>query len=121
MLQGTLISTIDPPRFALDHVRGAEGDMLWLSRFLRYGQDGRPLWNVESAVPLPPARPDETLVMGCEVGGTYDAGLVALVRYEEDQEWLADVLHAWRADESRGTLDEIPTAGIRCLNEGWGV
>lgn len=54
----------------------------------------------------------------CQLRGTEDMAVVAIVRYEE-REWL-QAREAWRLDVAAGRLVPLRAADVRCANEGYG-
>jgi hypothetical protein len=45
----------------------------------------------------------------------------AVVRPESDKEWWHDVRKAWTVDLTTGKISPIPTKGIACFNEAYGL
>lgn len=83
---------------------------------------GKARWTVTDAVPFPPLPEDYFLALTtCEVDGKKDETIVAAVRGSEVEEWLEDVMWAQRFDVATGKFVEHASAGVRCLNEGWGL
>lgn len=86
----------------------------------RVGQHAR--WLVTDEMPYPHLREDEQLAVGiCERAGHLDPKVMAIVADGGDVEWYADVRVAWRLDGELGRFTQVPGAGIRCMNEGFGL
>lgn len=86
----------------------------------RVGQRAR--WRVTDEMPYPHLRKDEQLAVSiCERDGVLDPKLMAIVVDGGDVEWYSDVRTAWRLDGESGRFTQLPTEGIRCMNEGWGL
>ena len=84
------------------------------------GGDGHPAWRVLDVMPYPPMGPDRVLAIAqCERDGVADGAILAVVALR-DREWLEPAEHAWRLDFASGRFVEIATAGLRCMNEGYG-
>lgn len=56
----------------------------------------------------------------CARNGTRDPAIAAISIYQ-DNEYFGRVIKAWRANIQAGTIDEIPTDGIVCSNDGYGA
>ena len=44
-----------------------------------------------------------------------------MVRIDLRRKWWRDIRKAWRVELDTGTISLVPTKGIACLNEGFGV
>lgn len=80
---------------------------------------GRSLVTDQLSFPRIP-RGHDIVFANCERDGKRDETVLALVKTTKT-EWWSQVLSAYRADLNTGRFEKIPTKGIRCLNEGWGV
>ena len=92
--------------------------ILGLESMKTFGKE--PLWRIVAALE-PDALSDSGLdaVHGtCQLRGTDDGAVVAIVRYEE-REWLA-AREAWRFDHATGRFAPLRSADVRCANEGFG-
>jgi len=47
--------------------------------------------------------------------------IFAVVRLDLRRKWWRNVRKAWKVDLGTSTISPVPTKGIRCLNEGFGV
>lgn len=94
---------------------------LFGARMAGRDEAGKAHWVVTDAVTYPTLPEGYLLVIAtCEADGKKDETIVAVVRGSE-AEWLADVLWARRYDLGTEKFVELPSRGVRCLNEGWGV
>jgi hypothetical protein len=95
---------------------------LFGARLAGRDNSGKARWTVTDALPFP-AMPEGFLLAmtTCEVDGKQDETIVAAVRGSEVEEWLEDVVWARRFDVATGKFVEHASAGVRCLNEGWGL
>jgi hypothetical protein len=83
--------------------------------------DGKPLWTITDAMPYPSLPAGYALrISTCERDGKADETVFAAARITDD-EWYEDVLWARRYDIAAEKFVEVPSAGVRCLNEGWGL
>jgi len=81
------------------------------------GQQAR--WTITDVIAYPVLRRDEIVsIATCERDGEPDAAVVAVVDTVGAEEMYDAVRWAVRLD--RGKFVEVPTAGIRCYNEGYG-
>jgi hypothetical protein len=97
--------------------------MLWLEKILDYDRSGKPYRQVLDLADLPdlPGDFSEQLFFSCRRNGEPDPEILAIAKYDPDQEFLTEILHAWRANRDAGKIESISTEGIRCENPGWGV
>ncbi|HYW06748.1 MAG TPA: hypothetical protein VE913_07320 [Longimicrobium sp.] len=119
--RGTTLGTADTAGFALAEVTVGRERLLWLGR--RSGErSGAATWTVTDALVLPPLGADRQLILAlcgspASAGGvTIDPEIVAVAR-AGDAAVLREIEAAWRANRSTGRFQEVPTAGIACLNE----
>lgn len=79
------------------------------------------VWTHTDLIPHPKSSSSESVVTQCEVKGKPDPAVLALVKVEEGVEMWTAIRWAVRLDTSTGKFTEIPVAGIKCLNEGYGL
>jgi hypothetical protein len=80
-----------------------------------------PTWQISDAVDAPAlAAGFELQLLGCRINGEDDSGLVAAVRYGED-EYSSDITWARRYDTASGKLADVPLDQVDCGNPGYGV
>ena len=84
-------------------------------------EDGKAIFvNVDSlTISKPP--PEYGLVFACGVNDGPVTGEIFAVAHYVEQQYLTEVLHAWRIDLERLRFVSIPTEGLRCYNESYGV
>lgn len=97
--------------------------MLWLGTIVSYDSSGNATKKVLDVINLPdlPADFSEQLFHLCRQNGVNDPEIVAIAKYDAKQEFLSDVVRAWRANRQQGKLEEISVEGISCENPGWGT
>jgi hypothetical protein len=79
-------------------------------------------FRVTDVLLIPPVAKDHTLTFLCEPPRTNVAvKIFAVVRLDLRRKWWRDVRKAWKVDLGTGTISPVPTKGITCLNEGFGV
>lgn len=98
--------------------------MLWLQKIISYNSAGIPLWEVLDAIALPNNYDKDkinNIFIACEINRKLDPELVVIAKYEQDKEYITQIIKAWRANRSIKKFQEIPPQNIRCINPGWGV
>lgn len=72
-------------------------------------------------MPFPEIRKGEEVVYGmCERNGAVDQTILAVAK-TEDAELYTKIRVAYQANLETERFESIPTAGIGCANEGWGL
>ncbi|HEY0683061.1 MAG TPA: hypothetical protein VGD45_12075 [Steroidobacter sp.] len=95
--------------------------ILYGSRLAGRDESNHALWTITDAMPYPEVPEGYTLaVASCQDNGERDEGIVAVVRLAET-EWLTEVLWIRRYNFGTKKFIEHPSAGVRCINEGWGL
>lgn len=90
------------------------GDMIWLDSIVGPSEKP-PRKMVKAALSLPRLAADERLVLAsCDVSGTLDPLVVAIVVNEPNVTRYTKVRQAWRADVHASRFDVIPIDGIVC-------
>lgn len=81
--------------------------------------DGTARWLVTGHLTLPPPQEGYDVQIGtCRRSGVDDQTIVAVARLSPDSETSDAVVWAAQLDRSSGTLAELSTAGIDCVNVG---
>lgn len=81
-----------------------------------------PRWTVYDRLPHPSLRKDESVAVAlCQRDGVDDQFIVAVVREAEDRQWLEAIRWAARFDTAQGRFSPIDVAGVRCINEAYGL
>lgn len=79
-------------------------------------------WQVLDAIPVPPVPADFELLWGtCRFNGREESNIVAIVRSDDTQQLLNEVIWARRADIDSGRFAVPPLAAVDCLNLKLGV
>jgi len=103
--------------FAVDVMRYRGHDYLWLSKKLGVDSRGRNRWELRDFMPAPRYPRDQTLVIGeCGDPSGTDPEILAVVKYDPDEEWMKPVYAAWRADRRNERFVPIDTKGFSCRN-----
>jgi hypothetical protein len=109
--------------YAINVLTDADGTPRHLagSRAAGHDADGHPAWTITDALPFPPLAANELMAIAtCEVDGEADETVVAVVRHV-DAEWHEAATWARRYDIATEKFVDVPAAGVRCYNEGWGL
>jgi len=57
----------------------------------------------------------------CRRDSILDSEIIAIAKYDENQEQFTRILKAWKADRVTGKLRTIEIKGITCMNECYGA
>ena len=83
---------------------------------------GKPRWRLTDRMPHPVLGSNEALVVGmCESDGVASPSLMAVATLDPEAEWSSRVSAAWRLEEDSGRFVRVGAAGVRCMNEGFGL
>ena len=121
-VSGTIIGhPIEGLTYSVAWISKGQEQMLWLTSTPSDGKKGEIIWTILDAFTLPKYKPGETLVIGfCTLNNESDPEILALVKYEEDQEVFRHVTKAWRANRGTKKFETIKSNGISCANESYG-
>ena len=120
---GALVS--DPYKDAKDYklteVHRGRVRMLLFDSLTHRDAAGMPHWEVKDVLVLPRVPRNQLITYSlCWLGGRLDREIAAVVEYT-DTEYFTRVRRAWRANRATEKFEAIPTKGIKCENEGYGV
>jgi hypothetical protein len=102
-------------------VKGPQGLALYVGKAVPREGMNKPLWLVTDEMLYPNApKGFQTVIAACQRNMKRDETILAVVK-TADTKWYTSVRAAYRVDLESGTFRKIPTKGIRCENEGWGV
>jgi len=94
---------------------------LYGARLVGRNDAGKATWRVTDAMPYPALPQGHALsIATCTNDGENDETIIAAVNVT-DTEWYKSVLWARRYDINSGKFVDHPIAGLRCLNESWGL
>jgi hypothetical protein len=81
-------------------------------------------FRITDVLVVPPLEEGQEVAFYCRVKGSKrKRAIVAVIQpdYEKQEEWWKDLLRAWTISLDSGQLAIIDTAGVECVNEGWGL
>ena len=112
----------DPIEFRISDAAYQGQRVLLLEHVYERDSSGHLTWEVADAMPLPAVPDGHTLVRGtCSAAGSAAGSIAAIARADARRGAPYRVVtRAWRADLKRRRLEEIPTAGLRCVNKPLG-
>jgi hypothetical protein len=125
-LGGSVIGMHDGTEYGLGHVCRGKTHQLILRRFVSWDKQGKESWENLGRLVLPRLRTDELLVYGtwstCRrgAGADPDPAIIAIVAKTKEPEFK-NIRKAWRANVESRNIARIPTAGIVCANDGYGL
>ncbi len=109
------------PQYALSLAsRRDGGDTLFLSRLLFNDEQGCAHWKIVYSFELPKRQAGTDLAFECRVNGLEDRAVLAFARKVDERE-EASVVSAWRVMIEEEKIVAIPTTGIVCTNQGYGL
>jgi hypothetical protein len=120
---GSLISEIgDKREYGVAEVHKGRTKLLWFERIKHFDDEGKPYWELMDAIVVPPHPKGQVLVYSfCWMNNHPDKEIAAIVDYQADAEYFTRVRKAWRANRQTEKFEVIPTKGIKCENNGFGV
>jgi len=116
---GYLLETENPGKFSIEVVNVGSLKAVWMGSFLYHDDQGKAHWKVIAALPPRPLPEGYYFSSGnCMNRGNAQPEIVAIIK-KEDKKMLTGIKKAWRADPQKKHFEELPPAGIQCINEGW--
>lgn len=112
----------DDRQYGLAQVHRGRVQMLWFEFMTHRDSAGTPYWELKDVFVVPRTRRHEKLIYAsCFSGGKPDREVVAVVDRRQDAEFYTRVSRAWRANRATEKFEEMPTRGVKCENEGYGM
>ena len=120
---GSLVSAVgDAKEYGLAEVHRSTTKMLWFERLTHRDDKGVAYWEVTDVMVLPRITKKQVLVFAfCLLNNQPDGEIVAVADYVEGVQYFTRVRRAWRANRQTEKFEVIPTKGIKCENEGFGL
>ena len=88
---------------------------------LTHRESQKAFFQIVAVLEIPPLADREIVVARmCYLNDEWDMNLVAIVE-DEDEDWYTNVKRVWRANPNPASFDEIPTTGVKCSNEFYGL
>ncbi len=88
---------------------------------LTHRESQKAYFQIVAVLEIPPLADREIVVpQVCYLNDEGDKNLVAIVEHE-DERWYTNVKRVWRANPNPASFDEIPTTGVKCRNEYYGL
>lgn len=101
----------DKGDYSLMMVLEGADKMLWLSKIVRYDENGSAFWEVKDVLDLTNLEAGLTLLPdGCSLNGALDSEILVAGRN-------GAIVLAWRANTALGRFEVIPTDGIHCNSD----
>ncbi len=119
-IAGFLIDDKPTSYYGVARIRHDSGEVIWLEKLLYRDNEGRPHWEIKSAVAEPKLEKGYDYFLGtCMKNGVHQRQIIALVKLE-DKEIQTAIERAWWVDLNRESIFETLVSGITCYLEGWG-
>ncbi len=97
------------------------GHTVLLLDSLTHRESRKAYFQIVAVLSIPPLADREIVVpQACHLNDEGDKNLVAIVEHE-DERWYTNVKRVWRANPNPASFDEIPTTGVKCRNEYYGL
>ncbi len=88
---------------------------------LTHRESRKAYFQIVAVLSIPPLADREIVVpQVCYLNDEGDKNLVAIVEHE-DERWYTNVKRVWRANPNPAGFDEIPTTGVKCEDEFYGL
>ncbi len=104
--------------FRARSVKSRGNQLLWLQIGAGHGVSGAAEWTVLASL-IVPIKGDERIFFGCRVNKRRVRRLVALGLWE-DGPYFTEMHRAWKVNIASRSFDEIPAAGVDCVNSDHG-
>ena len=97
--------------------------MLWLEKMNGRNQEGKALWAVTDVLYLPALQENQVIVpTACLLNDVLDPEILVLAFLDDESAirrylYNSNILLAWRADQTTGRFEEMPTTNIECWAE----
>ena len=105
--------------YDFSHVATPRGEMIWFDTIAASPNHGPPPHMVRAELTIPPLASDERVFMAsCDVNGTLDPLVVAIVVSEPNVTRFTKVRQAWRVNVRGARFDVIPVTGVTCEDPG---
>lgn len=119
-----IASALGPERvcdYSIGLLRTPGGLLFYLGKSAPRVDPKNPRWLIMDQMPFPEKSKGEEVVYGmCERNGAIDQTILAVAK-REDAELYTKVRVAYRANLKTERFEAIPTAGIACVDDGWGL
>jgi len=97
------------------------GHTVLLLDSLTHHESKKAYFQIVAVLEIPPLADREIVVpQMCYLNDEWDKNLVAIVEHE-DKLWYTNVKRVWRANPNPASFDEIPTTGVKCRDEFYGL
>lgn len=107
--------SVTPGNFDFALVNTPRALMIWLDSITDSRGAGGPAKIVRAELAIPPLASDERVFMSsCDVNGTLDPMVVAIIVDEPNVTRYTKVRQAWRANARASRFDVIPVDGLSC-------
>ena len=117
-------------QFGIEDYNGAEyiveileylGHTVLVLDSLTHLESRKAYFQIVAVLEIPPLADGEIVVPRvCYLNDEWDKNLVAIVE-DEDERWYMNVKRVWRANPNPASFDEIPTTGVKCEDEFYGL
>ena len=110
---------LDPEVYGIAQMDYLGAPIVLLDTLVGQASDGQALWVVLDAMHVPARTASLVIKGGCQIGGTDDLGVLALVK-QEQVEIYTDIRAAWRANLRSRRFEPVAPETVTCVNEGFG-
>lgn len=120
---GALISELeDQKEYGISQVHKGRVKVLWFERMTHRDERGVPYWELMDVLVVPPHTRKQVVVYAtCLMENRADKEIVAIADYQPGEQYFTRVRKAWRANRQTEKFEVIPTKGIKCENDGFGI
>lgn len=80
------------------------------------------IWRIEAVQDFPLLKKGQMIAFGtCRDGGVPVPGVVAVLQYDPDKQWMDAIVSAWAYDFQKAAIVDYPAAKLACLNPRYGL
>jgi hypothetical protein len=117
---GTMIDSINNKEYTLSHYKKEDMHLIVLEQIVRV-DDQKVKYTALDMIEITGLIDNQYLSYGlCRKDEKFDSEIIS-VFIRGDEEYHSGIIKSWRANRQTGSIYEIETDSIDCINEGYGI